>query len=79
MEAEVKQLEDDLKARTDEITAQWDQVLDNITTTEIKLRRTDVNVEATMLGWAPYWRITYNDGARDRTTNVPAHHLPEVG
>ncbi|MBP8292252.1 MAG: ATP-binding protein, partial [Caldilineaceae bacterium] len=79
MEAEVKELEADLKARTDEITAQWDQVLDNITTTEIKLRRTDVNVEATMLGWAPYWRITYNDGVRDRTTNVPAYHLPEVG
>jgi hypothetical protein len=79
MEAEVKGLEADLKARTDEITAQWDQTLDNITTTEIKLRRTDVNVEATMLGWAPFWRITYNDGVRDRTTNVPAHHLPEVG
>jgi len=79
MEAEVKQLEADLKARSDEITAQWDSVLDNIATTEVKLRRTDVNVEATMLGWAPYWRIEYNDGVRDRTSNVPAYHLPEVG
>ena len=79
MEAEVKKLQDELKARTDEITAQWEHALDEISTTEIKLRRSDVNLEATMLAWAPYWRIQYDDGTRDRTTNVPAYHLPEVG
>jgi hypothetical protein len=79
MDAEIKQLEADLKARTDEITAAWDSVLDNITTTEIKLRRSDVNLGGTMLAWAPYWRIQYDDGTRDRTTNVPAYHLPDVG
>lgn len=75
----IQQMQADLQARSDEITAQWDNIVADLSTAEIKPRRTDINVESVLLGWAPYWRISYNDGVRDRTTNVPAYHLPDVG
>lgn len=73
----IAELEAELKEAIDEITQMWDETLDNLTTEEVKPRRTDVNVQLVALGWLPSWLISYNQGGLTRTTTIPAYSAAE--
>ena len=79
LEAEKQELETELAAKVQEITARWEGATGTLVQDELKPRRSDVDVQTVTLGWAPLWQITYDDGGRERTTTVPAYALPEVG
>ena len=72
-QADISELQDELDAAADEITVRWADVLDRITTVELKPRRTDVDIRLVALGWAPHWLLQYG-GAQDlRTALLPAY------
>lgn len=76
LQAEIQGLEKELEAAADEITRKWAELLDDLTTAEIKPRRTDVDVEVAAVGWMPSWLVTYHDGIAQRRAAVPAYALP---
>lgn len=77
LEEEKQKLEEMLQAEIDAIIHRWEDVLDNLVTEAIKPRRTDVNVRAVTLAWAPLWRVVYEIGGREESTIVPAYVEPE--
>jgi hypothetical protein len=79
VQKDIADLEAELKKAVDEITQKWEEVLDDLTTEEVKLRRTDVDVQTTAVGWLPSWLIRYDEAGRTRTTTVPAYSLAEPG
>ena len=76
---EKTQLEQELKTQLDEIAARWEHAADALTTTELKPRRSDIDVEKTVLGWLPMWQIRYDDAGRERAATVAAYLLPKWG
>jgi hypothetical protein len=70
---DIAELEAELKEATDEIVQRWENALDDVTTQELKPRRTDVDVQMTAVAWLPSWLIGYKEGSRSRTTAVPAY------
>ncbi len=75
---EIAELEAELKEAVDEISRQWEDVLDGLTTEEIKPRRTDVDVRLVALAWRPFWLVTYRDRGDTRTATIPAYPQPEA-
>lgn len=73
LEAEKRQLEEQLQADIAAIADRWEHVADQLTTEQLKPRRTDVNVRATALAWAPVWQVRYDDGRGERTISIPAY------
>ncbi len=76
---QIAELEQELKDATDEITNQWVDALNDLTTEEIAPRRTDVNVQLVALAWLPSWRIVADDGRGSRVFTVPAYPQAEEG
>jgi hypothetical protein len=79
LEAEKQQLEAELSAQVQEITAAWERAESNLVSDELKPKRSDVDIQTVTLGWAPAWQITYAAGDRERTDTLAAYQLPEVG
>lgn len=52
---DVEELEEELKEKLDKVRVKWDTIANDITTKEIKPRRTDVIVDSILLSWLPYW------------------------
>jgi DNA helicase HerA-like ATPase len=77
IQQDIAELEAELKEAVDEITQMWDETLDNLTTEEVKPRRTDVDVQLVALGWLPSWLISYNQGGLTRTITIPAYSAAE--
>ena len=71
-------LEAQLQEDIDAITARWEQTTAVLTTEQLKPRRTDVDVRATALAWAPVWQVRYDDGRSERTTSIPAYMKSEA-
>jgi len=76
---EIKDLEEDLEELKEqwerevaEINAGWADKLDDITTREVKPRRTDVVVQFCGLAWAPVWRVVLEDGG---VLELPAREM----
>jgi hypothetical protein len=76
IQKEIGDLEKELETAADEITRKWAELLDDLTTEEVKPRRTDVDVEYVAVGWMPSWLVTYHDGIATRRAAVPAYALP---
>lgn len=76
LQQEMESVEQELEAAADEITRKWAELLDDLTTEEVKPRRTDVDVEFVAVGWMPSWLVTYHDGIATRRAAVPAYALP---
>lgn len=72
LKEDIVKIEGELKASVNEITRKWDEALDDLTTEELKPRRTDVNMQLLALAWLPFWMITYDDGF-PRITTIPAY------
>ena len=70
---EKQKLEAQLQEDIDAITARWEQTTTALTTEQLKPRRTDVDVRATALAWAPVWQVRFDDGRGERTTSIPAY------
>ena len=79
LQADIQELESQLAAEVDQITARWESAETALVADELKPRRSDVDVQYVTLGWAPLWQIVYEDGGRHKTATVPAYQLPEVG
>ncbi|GIV70325.1 ATP-binding protein [Caldilinea sp.] len=77
LEEEKQKLEEMLQAEIDAIVSRWEDVLDDLATETLKPRRTDVNVRAVTLAWAPLWRVIYEVGVREEAITVPAYVEPE--
>jgi len=77
LQEEKQKLEEMLQAEIDAIIHRWEDVLDNLVTEAVKPRRTDVNVRAVMLAWAPLWRVVYEVDGREEATIVLAYVEPE--
>jgi chromosome segregation ATPase len=73
LEEEIAALEEELGAAAQEITREWADLLDELTTEELHPRRTDVDVRLVALAWLPSWQITYHDGVRTRTATLAAY------
>jgi vacuolar-type H+-ATPase subunit I/STV1 len=76
LQKEMESVEKELETAADEITRKWAEILDDLTTEEVKPRRTDVDVEYVAVGWMPSWLVTYHDGIATRRAAVPAYALP---
>jgi hypothetical protein len=74
---EQQKLEAQLQTDIAAITERWDQTTAALTTEQLKPRRTDVDVRATALAWAPVWQVRYDDGRSERVTSIPAYLKPE--
>ena len=79
LKEEMAALEQNLKEETEAITLHYAQLLDELTTVELKPRRTDVAVDLVTLAWIPTWLIRYDDGLREREVPVAAYAEPAVG
>lgn len=77
LQQEIKDLEAELAAASEEITRKWADALENLSTEEITPRRTDVSVDMVAIAWLPSWLITYHDGRRTRSVAAPAFATPE--
>jgi hypothetical protein len=71
-------LETQLQEDIDAITARWEQTSAALTTEALKPRRTDINVRATALAWAPVWQVRYDDGRGERVMSIPAYTKVEA-
>ncbi len=78
LQEEIQGLKSELETAADEITRKWAELLDDLTTEEVKPRRTDVDVEYVAVGWMPSWLVTYHDGIALRRAAVPAYALPQA-
>jgi hypothetical protein len=78
IEEDIAELDADLSEDVAEISQQWDDAMDQVTTEELKPRRTDVDVQIVALAWVPSWLIGYKEGRRIRTATVPAYSQAEV-
>jgi len=72
VEADLKGLQDELKAQTDAITANWEQAVERLEEIVIKPRRTDIEMALFALAWVPHWQIVYQVGNVTQTQTVPA-------
>jgi len=79
LQTEQKGLQNELQTQVDEITGRWAQVMETLQSEELKPRRTDVDVKATPVGWAPSWQIVFDEAGREQSATVPAYQLPAVG
>jgi hypothetical protein len=67
LEQEINDLKRQLSEDTEDVTARWEEQLDELTTYAVKPRRTDVRADLVALAWAPYWEIGPNfDRSPDR-------------
>ncbi|UCC88674.1 MAG: hypothetical protein JSV81_05020 [Anaerolineales bacterium] len=78
IQEEIAQLEGELKEAADEVTHRWEDAMNELTTQEIKPRRSDVNVQLVALAWSPTWLISYDDGGRTRTDTISAYPRQEL-
>lgn len=78
-EEQLKKLNQEMQEQIDEISARWENVAEEVTTDELKPRRTDVDVDLVTLAWRPSWVIRYDDGYRERTVTIPAHRPLDAG
>jgi len=78
LQEEIAELEAELKEEVEEITHRWEKVMDELTTQEVKPRRTDVNVRLVALAWRPSWLVIYRDREERRTVTIPAYPQPEA-
>jgi hypothetical protein len=76
IQEDIAELEAELSEATEEITQRWDGVMDELTTEELKPRRTDVDVQLVALAWLPSWLIRFEDAGRTRTATIPAYPQP---
>jgi hypothetical protein len=77
LEEDITELETELSEDVAEITQEWENATDQVTTQELKPRRTDVDVQVLALAWVPSWLISYKKGGRTRTTFAPAYSQAE--
>jgi hypothetical protein len=73
LKEDITKIESELTESVNEITRKWDEALDDLTTEELKPRRSDVNVQVLALAWLPFWLITYDDEEFPRITTIPAY------
>ena len=78
IQEDITELEAELSEDIAEITEQWENALDDVTTQELKPRRTDVDVQMVALAWVPSWLIGYKEGRRTRTVTAPAYSQSEI-
>jgi hypothetical protein len=78
LEEEKRKLEEQLQADIAAITEQWERTIDQLATEQLKPRRTDVDVRATALAWAPIWQVRYDDGRGERVASIPAYTRGEA-
>ncbi len=78
IQEDIAELEAELKEAADEITQRWEHAVDDLTTQELKPRRTDVDVQMVTIAWLPSWLISYEEGGRTRTTSVSAYSQAET-
>ncbi len=72
VQADLVNLQEELKAQTEAITANWEKALGDLEEVAIKPRRTDIQIALFALAWAPHWQIVYQEGAVTQTQTVPA-------
>lgn len=63
LEEEMAELKDKLAGDAEDVTARWEDLVDEITTFAVKPRRTDVRTDIVAVAWAPFWET--NTGDRD--------------
>jgi hypothetical protein len=78
IQEDIAELEAELKEAADEITQRWENAVDDLTTQELKPRRTDVDVQMVAIAWLPSWLISYKEGDRTHTTGVSAYSQAET-
>ena len=75
---EIAELESELESNAREVSRKWADLLDDLTTEEIRPRRTDVDVRILALAWLPFWLITYDDDVRSLEATIAAYSIPEA-
>jgi hypothetical protein len=73
LQREIAECNTEMKGLADEITQKWEQLDDGYGAVVIAPRRTDINLHFIALGWLPYWRISYAEGAVSGTVSIPAY------
>ena len=73
LKEDIAETKEELEEQAQEITLKWAKLMDEISTEEIKPRRTDVDIELVALAWKPVWSIHYTDGRRANSIAMPAY------
>jgi hypothetical protein len=58
---DVEQLQSELQQETAAITARWEETMQKFEEVSVRPNRTDIEVDAVALAWAPRWQFTYRD------------------
>ena len=69
---DIEDLKNELKEATDAVVVRWEKALEDLETTSIKPRRTDIEVNLFVLAWSPSWHITYEADGFTQTATIPA-------
>jgi len=73
IQEDIAELEAELKEAADEISQRWENAVDDVTTQDLKPRRSDVDVQLVALAWLPTWLIGHKEGPRVQMATIPAY------
>ena len=74
LQADVDELKGQMEADADALAKQWAATAQDVQTTKIVPRKTDVDVQTVVLAWAPTWEIGYEDArGRGRADTVAGY------
>lgn len=74
MEADAARLKSDLEGECADVSKQYEEAADDVQSTKIIAKKTDVDVQLVTLAWAPTWEVSYTDPrGRERSDSVPAY------
>ncbi len=79
IKGKIAEAEVELKEMIEEIAAKWEATMEEVSETEIKPRRSDVQVGLVTLAWAPHWVVRYHDGMQADSRWVSAYAPPTAG
>ena len=74
LEEQVKSIQVQMQKEADTLTKQWIMAAGDIQKTRVAPKKSDIDVQAVTLAWAPTWRVSYTDDrGRSRTDSQPAY------
>jgi DNA helicase HerA-like ATPase len=73
VKGEISGLEEEILAKTEDISLKWEEAAEKIERVPVTPRRTDIEVDFFGLAWVPHWQITLRDKLGGTTTeDAPA-------
>ncbi len=70
---DLKRLEEEISEKAKEISDKWAEATENVTTQEIRAKKSDIDPSFVALAWAPFWMFVLESGKAKRKKFVKAY------